>query len=858
MNSTRHKIEHPAASGFQIIRGTLTIRGWFFDADGKGAQKIDLSAGSGFVAPLELIERMDVYDAFRNRGRDVEKHVGFHGEVDLPKGLHRLRILATTENGQTICLRRCWVYAGRKRKKTSRDSRKDRKLLSRLFFRNRHWTRKNNLKRNTVLRNLYRADLLNGRPGNETAAGRDETVDIIIPVYDGYEETKACIESVVACRQHNKTCFEIIAIEDRSPDPRIVQFLESLHRDKAITLLRNDQNLGFVLSVNRGLCRHPKRDCIILNSDTRTCRDWIDRLKKSAYGSKTTGTVTPFSNRATICSYPVIAEDNGLPQGMSLEDLYRLFRIANDRMTEEIPTGVGFCMFMKREVLDAVGHFDVASFKRGYGEENDFCKRIELAGYRNIIAADTFVYHEGSVSFQGERTVRVRNALQKLNRYFPGYDQEIREFITTDPLGKYRLEVDLLRLTSDRKPIVVFIGNRRGGGTLKHMVELSEYLDEDVRILLLKPGTAADRYELVFLPENSPINYGPNGASFTEIIALFKQIRVVRLHYHHTADYMSDAVYNLPEILDLPYDFTVHDYHPFCPFITLTDEDGRYDPALEEKKGCIDEIRRRPVSYIRDIRKWFDHNEKLLTDAERVICPSRIVMDRIRPHFPGAQINVVPHLESGAEMLRRKPEWKKAPGEELRVLLIGALSREKGADMLEAVATCLNRKGIPVRFTLLGYAYRKLSRLKNLTVTGKFEDAAIFDLMEEIRPHVAWFPALWPETYSYALSRAMQCGLPIIAPDIGAFPERLSGRKLSWIVPWNISVEAICSLFISLHEQGAEADWPDYAVRQENNTEHALSSCSQTFYRKEYLCNTLKPGFKQLKESQSDDWQATG
>lgn len=38
------------------------------------------------------------------------------------------------------------------------------------------------------------------------------------------------------------------------------------------------------------------------------------------------------------------------------------------------------------------------------------------------------------------------------------------------------------------------------------------------------------------------------------------------------------------------------------------------------------------------------------------------------------------------------------------------------------------------------------------------------------------FPAQWPETYSYTLSHALASGLPIIAPNLGAFPERLSGR----------------------------------------------------------------------------------
>src|SRR2546427_7883740 len=43
---------------------------------------------------------------------------------------------------------------------------------------------------------------------------------------------------------------------------------------------------------------------------------------------------------------------------------------------------------------------------------------------------------------------------------------------------------------------------------------------------------------------------------------------------------------------------------------------------------------------------------------------------------------------------------------------------------------------------------------------------------EWLQPDLAWFPAQWPETYSYTLSACLAAGLPIVAPEIGAFPER--------------------------------------------------------------------------------------
>jgi GT2 family glycosyltransferase len=49
---------------------------------------------------------------------------------------------------------------------------------------------------------------------------------------------------------------------------------------------------------------HPERDVVLLNSDTVVANDWLDRLLACADLESRIGTVTPFSNNATICSFP--------------------------------------------------------------------------------------------------------------------------------------------------------------------------------------------------------------------------------------------------------------------------------------------------------------------------------------------------------------------------------------------------------------------------------------------------------------------------------------------------------------------------------------------------------------------------
>ena len=90
---------------------------------------------------------------------------------------------------------------------------------------------------------------------------------------------------------------------------------EALALGQGFSIIVNEQNLGFVASANIGLGVDSSADTILLNSDTEVSGDWISRLQDCAYRTERAGTVTPFSNNGTICSYPVFMQSNELPPG---------------------------------------------------------------------------------------------------------------------------------------------------------------------------------------------------------------------------------------------------------------------------------------------------------------------------------------------------------------------------------------------------------------------------------------------------------------------------------------------------------------------------------------------------------------
>jgi GT2 family glycosyltransferase len=274
-----------------------------------------------------------------------------------------------------------------------------------------------------------------------------QTLDIVIPVYRGEAETRACLESVLASRCER--AVEVVVIDDRSPEPAISEWLRSLAAGGRITLIAHATNLGFVASVNEAMALHPGRDVILLNSDTEVAPGWVDRLWAHFQADPAIGTATPFSNNATICSYPKTLQANALPPGETTAGLDADFATANPGRRVEIPTAVGFCMAISRRCLDRVGLFDYERYGAGYGEEVDFCMRAARAGMRSVLAGDVFVRHRGEVSFGGEGAERRARAQAIVDELYPEFQQRLAEFIPADPTRMLRRRADLARLRHD-------------------------------------------------------------------------------------------------------------------------------------------------------------------------------------------------------------------------------------------------------------------------------------------------------------------------------------------------------------------------------------------------------------------------
>jgi GT2 family glycosyltransferase len=312
-------------------------------------------------------------------------------------------------------------------------------------------------------------------------ASSHRPIDIIIPVYRNPAVLDSLLDSISGIREElNGLGCSIIAINDSPDDPEVSAVLSRASANLSacipFEIVTNPENLGFVRSANRGLqiALERRHDVLLLNSDTLLFPGAVAEMRRVADLDPMIGFVSPRTNNATICSLP------GESQSRNAEpaEAYAKFCKLLPRLPEYhlIPTAVGFCLFVKLEMIEEFGLLDEC-FGPGYNEENDFIMRANRCGYRAALANRAFVYHAGEVSFSSSRThksqLEGKNRAVLDNRY-PNYATAVGQYLGS---ASYQAECMLPALVPDsdgRLGIVFDLGvlGPYHNGTAKAATEL--------------------------------------------------------------------------------------------------------------------------------------------------------------------------------------------------------------------------------------------------------------------------------------------------------------------------------------------------------------------------------------------------
>lgn len=616
-----------------------------------------------------------------------------------------------------------------------------------------------------------------------TVARASRSVDIVIPVYLGREDTLACIESVLAAGERSSS---VVVIDDASPDAQLAEVLDRMAADGRIHLLRNETNRGFAASVNRGLALHPERDAVLLNADTLVHGDWLRRLRVAAYSAPDIGSVTPFTSDGSIASVPrYTTRARSAAEAVALD---RLAASVNRRRTAELPAGVGFCLYLRRDCLNAVGELDDALFGRGYGEEVDFCLRAAKRGWRHLLAADIFVLHSGGRSFGKQRQALLERSQRLLNLRHPGFDAQVQDFDARDPARvlRRRLSEPAVRAAPRKRALLVSLALR--GGVERVVTERSQQLRaQGYEVLVLQPEKDAGSHCVLKTadPDSADLRYDIP-AELDALLALLRSLDLAHTEIHHFLGLDPQLIEGIRR-LRAPYDVYIHDYVWICPQITLIDRSARYcgEPPVSVCEICV---KRLPPNLKENIKVAALRRRSALwlAAARRVVAPSADVALRLARYFPKLTVQVEalqPDSHFGPP-----PEQGPKTGR-VRVALIGAIGDHKGYQVLLACAKDAALRKLPLEFTVLGYTQDDEPLLKTgrVFITGAYVDVEVPHLLRREQPHVILLPSVWPETWNFTLTHALQTGLPIISFDIGAIAERLRSLSRGELLPLDIA-----------------------------------------------------------------------
>ncbi|MHB0870964.1 MAG: glycosyltransferase family 2 protein [Chloroflexota bacterium] len=220
-----------------------------------------------------------------------------------------------------------------------------------------------------------------------TCSPQDDTfTTIVVVTYNRLEQTKLCLDSVVA---HTSEPHELIFVDNASSDDTVAYLRERFGDESVLT---NDSNEGFLRAANRGIAAARGDYILLLNNDTTVTQGWLSALQRAAERSPDVGVVggkiVGPDGRVQVAGAYMAFDGSARMIGQGLP-------VDHPSLSEEREVCYvgGHCMLIRRRVLDAVGPLD-ESYGFGYHEDTDYCYRARAAGFRVVYTPGCVVRHE--------------------------------------------------------------------------------------------------------------------------------------------------------------------------------------------------------------------------------------------------------------------------------------------------------------------------------------------------------------------------------------------------------------------------------------------------------------------------------
>lgn len=254
-------------------------------------------------------------------------------------------------------------------------------------------------------------------------------VDVIIPIYNSLDWLKLCVESIF--KNTNYDVLGTVYLLDDCSSEETVNYLKEVERKygNLVKYIRNNKNLGFVKTCNKGLKLSTSSYVLLLNTDCLVSANAIEKMANAMNKDKKIGLLCPISSVAANLSYPI-------PLGLNFMQVNEVLEKQFSGKTFDACTVVGNCLMISRECINKVGYLDEI-FGKGYTEETDYQFKAHEKGFLAKVLIDTYVYHQCRVSFgESEEQLAIREEHLKIffERWHDEYDKKYAKYVKNDPI----------------------------------------------------------------------------------------------------------------------------------------------------------------------------------------------------------------------------------------------------------------------------------------------------------------------------------------------------------------------------------------------------------------------------------------
>lgn len=591
-----------------------------------------------------------------------------------------------------------------------------------------------------------------------------ETIDLILPVFNGWRILPPLLESI----PRTKVKYRLIIVDDKSTDSRILPMLHDYEKSHANTVvIENEVNMGYTKSINKALAL-TKGHVVLLNSDIRLPSNWLERLIAPIITEQNVASATPFTNSGTVCSFPNFCENNKLFLGLTVDEIDSAFSKIVPKYIS-MPTGVGFCMALSREAIDKVGRYDEEHFPIGYGEENDWCQRAIKKGFRNVMVENLFVYHQHGATFETEQKKRLIEQNSKaLLRKHKDYDRDLAAFCQKDPARNIReaVKVSLLNAMTAKQTVLAF-DHAWGGGATSYLNEKTkDVTDEGGMFITVRYHENGEKYSVKYCYQEYDYTFTAQKIEsiLNALPECIDEIWVNELVSYPSLSTMQRRIVDFAQGRKAKLIFRLHDFFCICPRITLLDEREKFCgvKSAGECNQC--------TCANANMEQWRGEWEDFLLDCDEITAFSHDSIQHLLRAYPAVQdrIKLIPHQPKPLDKATIVPDRRY-----LTIGLLGAIGMEKGLHIVQKMCKLIDRKQLPIRVKLIGYAGEPMHMYRCFSQTGRYQKDELPDLMEENKIDIVFISSVWPETFSYTASEAMSMGVPVACFDIGAPAERV-------------------------------------------------------------------------------------